>query len=191
MAALERCAAILLAAGLSRRFGPADKLLSDRGGRPLVDHAGETLASLPLARHVAVIRSGAPALRAILEARGFAIVENDRPEAGMAHSLALGIAAAGDADAALIALGDMPQVPAVHFAALCARVEGPHPVAASLGLDRVTVPAAFAAARFEALRALTGDHGAQGLLAGAATVAIDPALLADVDRQSAARRAHA
>jgi len=182
MVAIERCAAILLAAGLSRRFGPDDKLMSDRGGRPLVDHAAATLAALPFARHIAVVRAGAPRLHALLVARGFAIVTNDAPESGMAHSLALGIAAAGDAAAALIALGDMPDVPAMHFRALCAHVEPEYPVAASLGLARVTVPAAFAAARFATLRALSGDRGAQGLLDGGATVAIDPQLLADIDR---------
>ena len=182
MAALERTAAILLAAGLSRRFGPGDKLLCDHHGRPLVDHAAATLAGLPFARHIAVIRAHAPDLRALLEARGFTIVENDAPETGMARSLALGIAAAGNAEAVLIALGDMPAVPAAHLAALCARLSADAPIAATLGPSRPMVPAAFLASIFPRLLALSGDRGAQELLADAPTVAIDPACLFDVDR---------
>lgn len=180
MPAIERTAAILLAAGRSLRFGSADKLMSDFEGRPMVDHAAETLAGLPFAHHIAVVRVGATELRDLLELRGFTIVENDRPEDGLSHSIALGVAAAGEAEAALIALGDMPRVPADHFRALCeAAGEGG---AASLGLDRSTVPAAFIAARFAELATLTGDQGARTLLADAVPVRIDPAALLDVDR---------
>ena len=185
MVAIERTAAILLAAGLSRRFGAEDKLLSDHHGRPLVDHAAATLAGLPCARHIAVVRVGAPKLRALLEARGFAVVENDAPETGMARSLALGIMAAGDAEAALIALGDMPAIPAAHLAALCARLSPDAPIAATAGPSRPMVPAAFVASVFARLQALTGDRGAQDVLADVPTVALDPALLFDIDCRAA------
>lgn len=180
MPAVERTAAILLAAGRSLRFGSADKLTSKFEGCPLVDHAAATLAGLPFARHIAVVRAEAAELRDLLEHRGFAIVDNDRPEDGLSHSIALGIAAVIDADAALIALGDMPRVPANHFRALCeAAGDG---AAASLGLGRPTVPAAFAASCFADLARLTGDRGARFMLDDAIPVHVDPHALLDVDR---------
>ena len=47
-------AAILLAAGRSRRFGAADKLAVDLDGLPLGLHAARTLADVPLAARILV-----------------------------------------------------------------------------------------------------------------------------------------
>jgi molybdenum cofactor cytidylyltransferase len=183
MADLERSAVILLAGGLSRRFGPEDKLLSHYQGLPLIEHAARAIAPLPFGRKIAVVRSDAPLLRERLAPFGFAFVENDAPEEGLARSITLGIAQASKMDAAVLALGDMPRIPASHLEALCLGVAGSSPVMASFGLGRPTVPAAFAASVFGELTDLKGDRGAQALLSQASLIPIDPALMLDIDEQ--------
>ena len=49
MIAAEHVAAVLLAAGESRRFGAANKLLADLRGQPLVLHIAARLARLGIA----------------------------------------------------------------------------------------------------------------------------------------------
>lgn len=182
MAAIEQCTVLLLAAGLSRRFGAADKLMSDWRGRPLADHAAATLEQLPFLRRIALVRRGAPALSAMLAARGFAIIENERPDQGMAHSIGLGIGAASGSQTVLIALADMPEVPETHFAALIAAAGDDADIVASRAIEQISVPAAFMARRFDDLKVLSGDQGARAMLSSASTVEIDPLLLTDVDR---------
>ena len=186
MAAIERTAAILLAAGRSRRFGPEDKLLSVWRGRPLVAHAAAALASLPFGTKIALVSDGSGAAADLLRTMRFEIVINAEPGRGMGHSLALGIAAVGQAEAALVALGDMPCVPAAHHTALCDATADATPAAASFGLGRPTVPAAFSRILFPRLAALDGDHGARDLLFDAVWVPIDPALLMDIDTPAGA-----
>ena len=181
MTAVSDCAAILLAAGRSQRFGPGDKLMADLGGRPLADHAAEAIAGLEFRAPIAVVRAGAPELSDLLARRGFRIVENDRPEEGVSRSIRLGIEAAQGAQAAVVALADMPWVPAAHLRALCLSLAEDRPIVASQAGDRRTVPAAFLASQFDELARLTGDAGARSLLDAATGIAVDPALLADID----------
>src|SRR5690606_29186560 len=95
MAKLENSAAVLLAAGLSRRYGAVGKLVADFQGKPLARHAAETLCALPLARRIAVCRAGDDDLAAMLSGLGFTVVRNPDTARGMASSLALGVEAAG------------------------------------------------------------------------------------------------
>jgi molybdenum cofactor cytidylyltransferase len=110
--------AVLLCAGLSQRYGPADKLLAPLDGRPLVAHAAGTIGALPFARRLAVVQAGP--VGAIVAAAGFDLVVNDRPADGQDRSVRLGIEAALAVDprAILVCLGDMPFVTAAHLAAL-------------------------------------------------------------------------
>ena len=124
MIASGETAAVLLCAGLSLRYGEPDKLMAMLRGKPLAAHAADCIAGLGIARRIAVVRSGpagAP-LRALLSGRGFALVDNHRPEAGREVSLRLGLeqALAGGARAVLVCLGDMPDVGGEHLRALAA-----------------------------------------------------------------------
>jgi molybdenum cofactor cytidylyltransferase len=181
MTDIARCAVILLAAGRSQRFGDRDKLIAPYGERPLVDHSAELIGRLPFGQKIAVVRSGTPKLPSILKSRGFSIVENDRPDAGLSRSIGLGIQCAGAAEAALIVLADMPHIPGEHFERLCGALSPATPIVASLGEHGPMVPAAFMGSEFSKLLQLRGDAGARMLLAGARTVAIDPILLLDID----------
>ena len=120
MIALEQTVAVLLCAGRSRRFGVGDKLLATLRGKPLVLHAAGLLAALPLRDRIAVTPARRGALAEVLGALGFTLVVNEQAEAGHDRSARLGLAGAleREAGAALICLGDMPNVSASHVAAL-------------------------------------------------------------------------
>jgi molybdenum cofactor cytidylyltransferase len=72
----ERIAAVLLAAGMSTRFGEEDKLMADLRGKPVAAHTLETIASMAFAELVAVVRpiEFAPVLHRKLDRRGFDII---------------------------------------------------------------------------------------------------------------------
>ena len=173
MADVKRMAAVLLAAGSARRFG-GGKLAQPFDGEPLGLRAARTLAGVGFGRLVAVVADDS-----VDYARaGFQTVRN-APGSPMSSSLRLGIAACAEWEACLVALADMPLVPAAHFAALAAAHEGA--VTATLLDGEPVVPAVFGAAEFGRLMALEGDHGAQRLLGRAKGVAAEAEWLADVD----------
>lgn len=177
-------ALVLLAGGQSARFG-APKLLAPLGGKPLALHAAGMLAALPFAARFAVIGPDVPDLAAL----GYQTVPLTPSGAPQARSLALGMAAAqvSGARAALVALADMPLIPASHIAALVARFDGDRIATAA---DGVTMPPAiFGFAHFAALTALDGDRGGAVRLKGAPTVALEPELALDVDRPEDLARA--
>lgn len=99
---------IVLAAGASRRAG-CIKALAELDGRPLVEIICETLLAGGCERVIVVV--GPPHQAAIERAvAAHTVVDNPEPELGMFHSLQLGVAAAVDADAAVVALVDHPRV---------------------------------------------------------------------------------
>jgi molybdenum cofactor cytidylyltransferase len=171
-------AAVLLAAGRSVRFGVANKLTATLGDLPLGLHAVGALAPLDLAKRLVVT---GPAYR---DWPSFDVIVNDRPEDGMAHSIALGIAAArcSGADAVLIALADMPFVPTEHFERILAGYRGSDTLIATSDGVRRMPPALFGSDWFAELEALSGDRGAHGLLQRAAVVVTEADTLLDVDR---------
>lgn len=178
-------AAILLAAGSSRRFGADDKLLVPLDGKPLALHAAQRLVELAPARRIAVCPDNHGLLAQALAELDFEIVANPHPERGLSQSLSCGIALAaqGPEAAALICLGDMPFVSAAHLRSLIARFDaGNASVVASTNGEATMPPALFARSMFEALRDGTGDRGGKALLADAALVRADADELADIDR---------
>lgn len=190
MAKLETSVAVLLAAGLSRRYGGAGKLVAEFRGKPLALHAAGTIAALPFARRLAVCRSGDDDLAALLEQAGFVVVRNPDPARGQASSLALGVAAAGEPEALVIALADMPLVTAAHLRMLVDRLV-PGGIVASVARDgdAPTPPAAFSRPYLPDLLRLTGDKGARHLLQGADLVVAPEGTLADFDTPEDFRRA--
>ena len=154
-------AGVLLAAGASRRFGAADKLLALLHGQPLVTHAARALAAAKPDVLIAATRSEDVAL--LLD--GFEIVHppEDHPE--HSDSLRRGIerAKASGADRAVVVLGDMPFVTPALITDVIAKTTAQTPGAATDG-QRPMPPACFPAACFEDLMQQTGDRGAAQLL---------------------------
>lgn len=158
-------AAIVLAAGASRRFG-SQKLLAPLHGKPVVRWAVENvLAALPDEVMVVVGRDG-DAVREALEGLAVRVVVNERWAEGMSTSLSAGIAALpADVDAVLIALGDQPGVdPAVIASLFNAYTEGSRPIAAPSYRGERGNPVVFGAELFPELLAIQGDRGAKDII---------------------------
>lgn len=170
-------AGLLLAAGASRRFGAADKLLATLHGRPLIEYAAAAMRNAGLDRRFAVIAN--PDLRRYLT--DFHIVQID--PGTQSDSLRAGLAAAGQPDRLLIALADMPDVTAAHLDRVLVRTRDDRP-AASRGDGRPMPPACFPQAWLRRLAMLAGDRGAGHLIRDLPAAALVQAkgLLADIDR---------
>lgn len=152
---------ILLAAGHSRRFGAANKLLAPLSGKPLVTHAAEAMLKLNLAHNVAVVSAAEVAD----QLTGFEIVRVPDGHRDMAQNIAAGVRFAmdRDADQILIALGDMPFVSQSHFDALLHRNLDDDAKASSDGDVRMP-PACFSKRYFAQLLLLSGDQGAAQII---------------------------
>lgn len=178
-----RTSAIVLAAGLSRRFGDADKLLAPYHGKPLATHIAAALAPLDLCAKIAIISN--PALRNCFV--GFDIVELEDGLGGQSASIRSGLvrAQASNPDKILITLADMPEVTPGLLQAVIDATTPSQPAAATDG-QRAMPPACFPAAYFAQLETLQGDAGARDILKAlpkSALIPASPAVLHDVDRE--------
>jgi molybdenum cofactor cytidylyltransferase len=181
-------AGILLAAGRGRRFDPQglrNKLLQplDDGTPVVVASARHLLSVLP--RVIAVVPLQDGGVAETLRALGCEVTTCEDADSGMAASLVHAIAASlPQADAWLVALGDMPYVsPSTLRALLDALVTGAD-IAAPVFEGRRGNPVAFGARHLPDLLALTGEHGARSLLRSAPVVEVtvdDPGILRDID----------
>jgi molybdenum cofactor cytidylyltransferase len=177
----DTVAAVVLAAGLSTRFG-GDKLLHPYAGKPLAAHIADTLAGVPIAHRIAIVPPAPSPRRELFGERGFELITNAEPARGMASSLALAAQRAFEleADALLVCLADMPNVTATHLGMLIAAL-GAGDAAATVVDSTRSPPSVFASRLFPALLTLTGDHGARALLSSATLVEAPPELLRDFD----------
>lgn len=168
----RKLAIVLLAAGRSTRFG-GDKLAAELAGKPVIQHCAEALSHIAAADRIVVCCDRTPAVT------GFRPVPLSPKDAPLSRSIAVGIGAALGADAALIALADMPLVPLGHFEALVESFAGAR-IGTSVG-GRTMVPAIFPASDFASLLALDGDRGAGAMLRGAKAVSLPADLALDID----------
>ena len=86
----DTVAAVLLAAGASRRFG-GPKMLAELDGEPLVRRAARSFLDAGFAEVVVVVAPGADGVVAALEGLGVRAVLNPRPEDGMLSSAQAGL----------------------------------------------------------------------------------------------------
>jgi molybdenum cofactor cytidylyltransferase len=164
---LHRTAVVLLASGLSRRFGWRDKLMTPLRGRPLLDHAASELSSLnPLAR-IAVCPSNKSGIAERLADR-FVIAVNKKPSEGLGTSIAVGAQVAQQfrPDAVVFCMADMPFVEKDLVLDLVDNIGGPNDVKIvhAGGTDGARPPTAFHASCLPLLQQLGGDEGARHLL---------------------------
>ena len=195
---------MVLAAGLSRRAGPVDKLVARVGGEPMVWYPVRAALVAGLSPVVVVTGGPGTGAHAAIEAFGpeggdvldagppgpspIRLIVNPHPEQGLASSLRLGVSALGpETPAAIILLGDMPWVsPHTIRALVQAFRERPGGAAVPVeGGDRGN-PVLWPAAYFPRLEGLDGDQGARSLLMDPMTpvyeVAVDdPGIHRDVD----------
>ncbi len=161
-----RIAALVLAAGQSRRMG-RNKLLLPIEGTPMVARTVDALIASAATDIVVVTGHQADAVRAALAGRGVAFVHNPDFAAGLSTSLRAGLQALpADADGALVCLGDMPLVTPAHLDRLIAAfnpVEGRLICLPTYDGKRGN-PVLWARRFFAEMAGLTGDVGARGLL---------------------------
>ena len=160
-------AGVVLAAGGATRFGGA-KQLADLDGRPLLEHAIRSIEAVPaIERVVVVLGARADEIRAGVDFGATEVVVCEDWESGQSASLKAGIAAiAGDAEAAVITLGDMPRVtPQViaRFADLAAE-HGAGARARAVYEGVPGHPVVLGRDHFAAVAAIEGDIGARELL---------------------------
>ena len=187
---------IVLAAGKSRRFGEANKLLAQFEGEPLIVRTLRQVAGVRVGGDEvgvsAVVDGGhgevAGGIRAAGQEGWVRIVVNGRADEGMGTSVAAGIASLKDGvDAAVIVPGDMPFVSAGLIEALIGAFVadgGGRPVYPVLPDGTQANPVIWPRSYFAKLTALDGDKGGRGLLKGysCCTIAlIDPQLAEDID----------
>jgi molybdenum cofactor cytidylyltransferase len=176
----NRFAVIVLGAGLSSRFGKADKLGALVAGKPLSHHILSALHPFDWTCKTLVCQGRSAWVGAYVKA-GFAIVENAEPERGMLSSLRLGVNGMADQSMVMVCLADMPFVTADHIARLLSLAASTKDCAvASQAADYRGPPAIFSAAELKKLPA-SGEGGARSLLAHALFIACPTDEVRDID----------
>src|SRR5712691_1227092 len=106
-----RIAALLLAAGQSRRMGGPNKLLAEIDGRPMVARVAQRLLSSHARPIIAVLGNQADSVDAALGKLPVERVRNPAFAEGLSTSLKRGLQALPpDTDGVIVCLGDMPLV---------------------------------------------------------------------------------
>jgi len=102
-------ACVILASGLSERFGQSDKLRAELGGRPILSHVLDTAAELQFGELFCVSQTQGK--------EGVTWVTNENPEYGQGYALKLGLKAVRDSgwSSCILMLGDMPLVSPSHL----------------------------------------------------------------------------
>ena len=185
---------VLLAAGLSRRFGPSNKLLSEIDGVPLVRLVGERVrTALPNARLIAVTGHEAQLVETALAGVADAFIHNEDFASGIAGSVAAGVKATNASRGVMVVQGDMPGLDAPLLCRLADafNASGAKAIVFPETADgRQRTPVIWPADLKGELLALEGDTGAKPLIARhrgrcRPVVTSDPRALADLDTPEA------
>jgi molybdenum cofactor cytidylyltransferase len=188
-----RIAAIVLAAGQSRRMGAENKLLAEIDGKPMVRHVAEAIAASKAVATTVVLGHQADTVRAALADLDPAFALNPDYAGGLSTSLKTGIAALpDDVDGAIVCLGDMPKITAGVIDRMIAAfdpLEGRAIVVPTRRGKRGN-PVLFASRYFEEMSTVSGDVGARHLIGNHEDVSVeleieDEAVLIDVDTPEA------
>ena len=176
-------AAVVLAAGASRRLGqPKQLVLLD--GETLLERSARVAREAGCEPVVVVLGAYAGEIRRGVSLEGAGVIVNEQWNEGMASSIRAGIRElSSDVRGCVLMTCDMPAVTAEHLR----RLASSHDVAASSYAGRRGVPAYFSASAFGNLLALQGDAGARELLRDAAVIELSGGEL-DIDTVDDLRR---
>jgi molybdenum cofactor cytidylyltransferase len=173
-------------------MGGLNKLTADIGGRPLLLHVAAAALASRARPVVAVVGHQAEAVREVLRGLEVAVVDNPVYADGLSSSLKAGIRALPrTCDGALILLGDMPRITAVHIDRLIAAF-APGAIVVPTHGGRRGNPVLWPAALLGAMLQLEGDVGAKRLIGVHADRVREvdlgsDAILTDVDTPEALR----
>jgi molybdenum cofactor cytidylyltransferase len=176
---------IVLGAGASRRLGRPKQTLPF-GDTTLLGHVLREAEAASLERVVLVVGGAADEALAGVEPSRAIVALNDSYGTGCASSLLAGLDAAGETEAIMLLLGDMPGVGAETIDAVAAAWSSERPWAAVTSYrGERGHPFVFAQSAFGDLRALHGDKAVWKLIeerpAEVLEVAVDRELPLDVD----------
>jgi molybdenum cofactor cytidylyltransferase len=169
-------AGVVLAAGLSRRMGGRNKLLLEIDGAPMVRHVVQTALTSGLHPVVVVVGHESAGVVRSLDGLPLTFAQNQRPAAGLASSLRVGIetllpvGGRGEPDAepaaAVILLGDMPWVRPGQVRALVDAFEPETgcEICVPAHVGRRGNPVLWGRRFFRQIASLEGDMGARALL---------------------------
>ena len=166
-----RIAAVVLAAGQSRRMGTLNKLLIEVDGEPMVRRVAAAALASKAAPVVVVTGHEAERVRAALDGLDVAFAHNSDFAEGMSSSLHCGVEAldserAPGIDGAVVCLGDMPRTSAALIDRLIADfnpLEG-RAIGVPTYRGKRGNPVLWAARFFGEIRTLSGDVGARHLI---------------------------
>jgi len=165
-------AAIILAAGGSRRLGQPKQLLAYRG-ETLLNRAIRIASEVAASPVLAVLGADFESIRNSIQSSAAIPVHNDRWRQGMGRSIAAGMRAlavcAPNAEGVLLMSCDQPRLTVDHLQALIVAFGSQvSPVIAASGYAGVNgVPAVFPRETFDLLRDLHGDKGARSIIEAA------------------------
>lgn len=178
---------IVMAAGNARRFG-SNKLDARVEGKTLMRRALEAVPAACFDRVVVVTQY--PQGMDLAREMGFLPVENPRPDLGLSHTIALGMAHMQDMDGVMFQVSDQPLLRRETVASLV-RFYLAHPgKIAALGHNGVRGnPCLFPARFFPELMELNEDHGGSTVIRrheeDLILWEVGPAVLHDVDTPAA------
>jgi molybdenum cofactor cytidylyltransferase len=186
-------AGLVLAAGRSTRMGGPNKLLEEINGRPLVRIAAEQMLASRARPVIVVTGHQHERVERALAGLPVTFVHNPDFADGLSTSLKAGIAAVpAEADGAVVALGDMPQVTAKLVDRLIAAFDPERGalVAIPTIAGKRGNPVLWARRFFPDLMTVEGDVGARHLIGGYAEAVAevpveDAAAMTDVDTPEA------
>ncbi|MGH2463596.1 MAG: nucleotidyltransferase family protein [Candidatus Limnocylindria bacterium] len=144
-------AAVILGAGLGRRFG-GPKVGARLHGRTLLEHVATLAGGAGLDPVIAVVVGDAEVPGHVVD------VLNPDPERGLSSSLQLGIGAVPPGHAALVLLVDQPTVASESIAAVLA-ARGTRPILAAEAGGRLAPPVLIEPEAFFVVSTLSGDVG--------------------------------
>lgn len=180
-------AAVVLAAGASRRFGEPKQLVR-LGSETLLERAVREAREAGCSPVIVVLGADYVQVLTGCSLGDVVTVINDKWEEGMGSSIRLGVRACqnvfGEAEGLVVMTCDQPAVTAGHLTRLIADRE----LKASRYAGRTGVPAYFPKEQFDTLSALSGDAGAREILRGARYIDLPGGEL-DVDTAEELERA--
>jgi len=165
VAAIERKAGIILAAGGSSRFTGGLKQLLNWEGVPLVRHVAQTAIDAGLSPVIVVVGAEARIVEAALDGLSVTIVHNSKWEAGQSTSIRAGLKSlSSEAGAAMFLLVDQPHIPVTLMRALLETHEKTlAPVVAPLIDEDRGNPVLFDRRTFPEFTRLEGDVGGRAI----------------------------
>jgi molybdenum cofactor cytidylyltransferase len=188
-----RIAVLILAAGQSRRMGKTNKLLVPVDGKPLLRHTVEAAVGSKASETLVVTGHEREAVEALLEGTAVRTIHNPDYAAGLSTSLKAGIATLPPGtDAAIVCLGDMPEIDSQLLDSLIAAfdpAEGRSIIVPTHNGKRGN-PVLWSSAFFPAMAALEGDVGARHLIGQHQEAVVEVAMetgasLVDIDTPEA------